>query len=187
MRWAVDLLARGGCNPVLVVLPEGLEPPGDVSEGDVVSFTTGGPTRQDSVGNALELVETPRVLVHDAVRPLAGASLLERVLGALHGVDGVIPAVPIDETIARVESRVVVETVDRACLWRAQTPAAFVTQSLQTAYERARAEVFVGTDEAQLVLRYGGKVAVVPGNRANIKVTFPEDLGLVGSLLGAMR
>jgi 2-C-methyl-D-erythritol 4-phosphate cytidylyltransferase len=185
LRWAVDLLHGAGCRPLVIVLPAGLEPPDDVIATDEVLFTTGGSTRQESVSNALTLVRSPRVLVHDAVRPLAEVSLLERVLSRLDGIDGVIPAVPIDETIKRVEEGMAIETVDRTCLWRAQTPSAFLTATLKAAYERARIDGFVGTDEAQLVQRYGGRVAVVPGSRTNIKVTFPEDLSLVESLLGA--
>jgi 2-C-methyl-D-erythritol 4-phosphate cytidylyltransferase len=129
-------------------------------------------------------VHSERVVVHDAARPLADVALLERVLAALNGVEGVTPAVPVDETIKRVEEGLVLETVDRTGLWRAQTPSVFDTETLRTAHERAVREGFVGTDEGQLVQRYGGRVAIVPGSRMNIKVTYPEDVHLVESLMG---
>jgi 2-C-methyl-D-erythritol 4-phosphate cytidylyltransferase len=168
---------------VFIVLPPDLDPPDDVAPTDVVSFIEGGLTRQESVGNALQRVTSERVVVHDAARPLADLPLLERVLKALRDVDGVTPAVPVDETIKRVAGGFAVETVDRTDLWRAQTPSAFLSRVLKTAHRRATEEGFIGTDEAQLVQRYGGRVAVVPGSRINIKVTYPEDIRLVESII----
>jgi 2-C-methyl-D-erythritol 4-phosphate cytidylyltransferase len=172
---------------VLVVLPSGAEPPGDVVSNDVVSFIEGGSTRQESVANALELVTSTHVVVHDAARPLADLPLLERVLTGLAGVDGAIPAVPVDETIKRVHGGVAIETVDRTDLWRAQTPSAFDTRVLKASHERAAQDKFVGTDEGQLVQRYGGTVAVVQGSRMNIKVTYPEDIQLVEAIMQGAR
>jgi 2-C-methyl-D-erythritol 4-phosphate cytidylyltransferase len=184
VRRALDMLRAGACSPVVIVLPEDQGPPDDVADSEVVAFVTGGPTRQESVANALRLVTSERVVIHDAVRPLADVSLLERVLVALKDVDGVTPAVPMDETIKRVEAGFTVETVDRTDLWRAQTPSAFATEMLLDAHHRAANEGFTGTDEGQLVQRYGGKVAIVRGSRMNIKVTYPEDIHLVESILG---
>jgi 2-C-methyl-D-erythritol 4-phosphate cytidylyltransferase len=183
VRRAVDMLRAGGCDPVIVVLPPDLDAPQDVVSEPGIAFVVGGETRQESVANALRLVTSRRVVVHDAARPLADQSLLERVLAALDGVDGVIPAIPMDETIKRVSEGRSLETVDRSSLWRAQTPSAFRTEALRKAHERAAAEGFVGTDEGQLLERYGGSVAIVQGSRMNIKVTYPEDLGLVQALL----
>lgn len=149
-----------------------------------MSFVAGGPTRQESVANALRLVSSDRVVVHDAARPLADASLLERVLAALEGFDGVLPAVPLDETLKKIREDGPLETLDRSGLWRAQTPSAFVTESLRKAHERATSEGFVGTDEAQLLERCGCRVAVVQGSRRNIKVTYPEDFEVVAAILG---
>jgi 2-C-methyl-D-erythritol 4-phosphate cytidylyltransferase len=184
VRWSLDLLRAGGCDPVIIVLPADVPPPTDVSSDSSVLFSAGGLTRQDSVANGLRLVRSQRVVVHDAARPLADVALLERVLAALDHVDGVTPGVPVDETIKRVGEGFALETVDRTHLWRAQTPSAFVTETLRAAHQRAAEEGFVGTDEGQLVQRYGGRVAIVPGSRMNIKVTYPEDVHLVESLMG---
>jgi 2-C-methyl-D-erythritol 4-phosphate cytidylyltransferase len=187
LRRAVDMLRAGGCDPVIVVLPPDLPGPDDVVPNDGISFVDGGATRQESVANALRMVTSSRVVVHDAARPLADVSLLNRVLHALEGVDGVIPAIPMDETIKKVADGRSVETVDRAFLWRAQTPSVFRTEVLRKAHERAAGEGFLGTDEGQLVERYGGSVAIVQGSRANIKVTYPEDVDLVEALLAGQR
>ncbi len=186
VRWAVDMLRAGGCDPVVVVLPPDVDPPEDVRDQGV-SFVAGGPSRQESVGNALRLVTSERVVIHDAARPLADVALMARVLEALTDVDGVVPVIPMDETIKRVTGSVAVETVDRTGLWRAQTPSAFNTEVLRKAHEQAARDGFIGTDEGQVVERYGGKVAVVLGSRMNIKLTYPEDIRLVGALLKERR
>jgi 2-C-methyl-D-erythritol 4-phosphate cytidylyltransferase len=177
------MLRTGGCAPVIVVLAPDLGVPDDVVADQGTTFVDGGTTRQESVANGLQLVTSPRVVVHDAARPLADAGLLKRVLDALDGVDGVVPAVPMDETIKRVTEGKSIGTMDRTGLWRAQTPSAFNTHVLRKAHELAASEGFVGTDEGQLVERYGGAVAIVPGSRLNIKVTYPEDVDLVAALL----
>jgi 2-C-methyl-D-erythritol 4-phosphate cytidylyltransferase len=187
VRRAVDMLRAGGCNPVIVALPADLRGPDDVVPEHGISFVEGGATRQESVANALRLVTSSRVVVHDAARPLADVPLLKRVLSALEGVDGVIPAIPMDETIKKVAEGRSVETVDRTSLWRAQTPSAFQTDVLRQGHERAAREGFVGTDEGQLVERYGGAIAIVQGSRMNIKVTYPEDVDLVEALLEEQR
>ena len=145
----------------------------------------GGDARQDSVGNGLEHVITERVVVHDAARPMAGAELVRALIAELDSAEAVLAAVPVDETLKYVEEGRVLQTVDRTKMWRSQTPAAFRTAALKEAHRRAAEEGFVGTDESQLVERYGGRVRVVRGSRANVKVTFPEDFALAEAMLKA--
>ena len=153
---------------------------------DDLHIVAGGPARQDSVGNGLALVTTESVVVHDAARPFATADLVRKVISGLGEADAVVAAMPVDETIKRVDDNGgVVETVDRSSLWRAQTPAAFHTNLLKAAHERARSEGFTGTDESQLIERYGGSVSIVRGQRDNMKVTFPEDIALAQSMMDA--
>jgi 2-C-methyl-D-erythritol 4-phosphate cytidylyltransferase len=155
-------------------------PPG--IEAEVIA---GGDARQDSVGNGLALVSTERVVVHDAARPMASADLVGALIAELDDADAVLAAVPVDETLKHVEEGRVLKTVDRTKMWRSQTPAAFRTEALKDAHRRAAEEGFVGTDESQLVERYGGRVRVVRGSRANVKVTFPEDFALAEAMLKA--
>ena len=157
---------------------------------DDVLLTPGGATRQDSVWNGLQLVTSGSVIVHDAARPMVTADLVRSVLDALdeEEVDAVVAAVPVDETLKLVRhGQTVTETVDRSSLWRAQTPAGFKTDALRSAHERANADGFVGTDESQLIERYGGSVKVVPGSRDNLKVTFPEDFSVAEAMFEAGR
>ncbi len=144
------------------------------------------------MSRGLLLVDTDAVVVHDAARPFASADLVEDVLQVLHeqDVDAVVPGLAMDETIKEVTQpdALVLRTVDRSGLWRVQTPAAFRTAVLKRAHRRAEEEGFVGTDESQLVERFGdGRIMIVPGRRDNLKVTFPEDFAVAEAMLEARR
>ena len=171
----------------MLVVPPDLVDLARLEAPDDVVLTPGGETRQDSVWNGLQQIDAETVVVHDAARPLVTADLVRSVLDALgDGADAVVAAVPVDETLKLVrDGQTVSETVDRSKLWRAQTPAAFKTASLRAAHERANDEGFVGTDESQLIERYGGSVKVVPGTRDNLKVTFPEDFSVAEAMFEA--
>lgn len=145
----------------------------------------GGTTRRDSVRNCLDHVGTDRVVVHDAARPLLGTDLVRAVVTALDEADAAIPAVPIGETIKRVEEDRVLETLDRSGLWTAQTPQAFRTEILKKAH--AGGGDAAVTDDAQLVEAVGGRVAVVPGHPTNIKITNREDFDLAEAILRRRR
>jgi len=121
------------------------------------------------------------VLVHDAARPLLEDDVVERVLGPLsEGYEGVVPALPIADTVKRVEGSVVAETISRGSLVAAQTPQAFLVPALREAFADGTEGA---TDCAALVERGGGRVAVVEGDRRLLKVTTREDLELVESWL----
>ena len=146
-----------------------------------VTVAVGGATRQESVLHGLEHVDGPeRVVVHDAARPFITKDLLRRVLDGMGDCDGAIAAEPVEETLKAVDGARVVETVDRARLWRAQTPQAFLTEALRKAHAMAEGEA--ATDDAQLVELAGGRIAVVRGERRNIKITFEEDFRLAESM-----
>ena len=184
IEWALDALVEAGCDPIVVVIPEGWdEAAAAVTADRNVRVCIGGPTRQASIHNGLAVVDSDRVVVQDASRPLVTGELIGRVIQALETVDAAIAAVPMDETLKRGERDLVVETVDRSTIYKAQTPAAFKTSVLKEAHRRADAEGFVGTDEAQLIERYGGTVALVPGSRHNLKITWAEDFEVAEAIL----
>jgi 2-C-methyl-D-erythritol 4-phosphate cytidylyltransferase len=121
------------------------------------------------------------VLVHDAARPLVGDDVLERVLAPLsEGWDGVVPGLPLADTVKRVDADRVVETLDRTGLVAVQTPQAFLADVLRDA---CRGELGGATDCSSLVEARGGRVKVVPGDPRLAKVTTPADLELVESWL----
>ena len=186
---SVDRLDRcAWIDAIVVAAPEGWEEAAillseELVATKVVSCVTGGATRAESVRAALE--EVPDValviVVHDAARPLVGDDVVERVLAPLaEGYDGAIPVVPIPDTVKRVESGRVVETVSRENLVGAQTPQAFLAPALRKAFA---GELSGATDCASLVERTGGRVAVVDGDPRLVKVTTREDLALVESWL----
>jgi 2-C-methyl-D-erythritol 4-phosphate cytidylyltransferase len=173
---------------VVVALPsvDVADPPIPVPGG--VRVVEGGAERGASVRNALEAVpdEADIVLIHDAARPLLSRAVLDRVLDAVAPGTGAIAAVPMADTLKRVgEGGVIAETLDRAGLWRAQTPQGFPREMILGAYRRAAAEGVVATDDAALVERYGGRVVVVDGDPRNLKITRPEDLARARALLAA--
>jgi len=77
----------------------------------------------------------------------------------------------------------VVETLPRAACWAAQTPQVFRIELLREALEKAEADGFVGSDDAQLVERLGAAVGVVEGDPRNFKITWPADVGLAEAVL----
>ena len=151
----------------------------------LVPAVAGGAERQDSVraGLAALPVEVELVAVHDAARALVRPAAVERVIDAAGRHGAAILAVPARDTIKRVAGGRVVETPARASCWAAQTPQVFRTEVLREAHEKAAAERFVGTDDAELVERLGVSVEVVEGDADNLKLTHPEDLALAEQLL----
>ena len=150
--------------------------------GKVAEAVTGGTTRAASVAAAISVVpdDAAVVLVHDAARPVLPEEVIERVLTALNeGWDGAIPVMSLTDTVKRVESDRVVETVEREGLAVAQTPQAFVAPVLRAALSDDDA-----TDCSALVEARGGRIKAVTGDPRLIKVTGPEDLETVEHLLG---
>jgi 2-C-methyl-D-erythritol 4-phosphate cytidylyltransferase len=150
--------------------------------GKVAEAVTGGSTRAASVAAAIAVVpeDAVVVLVHDAARPVLPEEVIERVLTALNeGWDGAIPVMSLTDTVKRVESDRVVETVEREGLAVAQTPQAFVAPVLRAALSDDDA-----TDCSALVEARGGRIKAVTGDARLIKVTDPADLEAVEHLLG---
>jgi 2-C-methyl-D-erythritol 4-phosphate cytidylyltransferase len=177
-------------DAIVVAAPPGWEEPSillaeELAASKVVACVTGGATRAESVANALAEVpeEALVVLVHDAARPLVDDGLVERLLGPLgEGFDGVVPVLPVADTLKRVRDGTVEETVDREGLVAAQTPQAFLAPTLRRAFSQ---ELAGATDCASLVERVGGRIAIVDGDPRLLKITTPADLALVGALLQA--
>jgi 2-C-methyl-D-erythritol 4-phosphate cytidylyltransferase len=150
--------------------------------GKVAEAVTGGTTRAASVAAAISVVpeDAAVVLVHDAARPVLPEDVIERVLTALNeGWDGAIPVLSLADTVKRVESDRVVETLEREGLAVAQTPQAFVAPVLRAALSDDDA-----TDCSELVEARGGRIKAVAGDARLIKVTGAADLETVEHLLG---
>ena len=190
VRWSVEgLLAAGAQEVVVVVARDRLSQAEDALAGLVGwKAVTGGRTRAASVQAGLAaLTAGPHqpVLIHDAARPFVGRAHVERLLAALDLADGAIPTLPVPDTLKRGEG-VVNETVSRDGLWRAQTPQAFRLGALRDAYARWPAGE-EPTDDASVMERAGGKVAMAPGDPMLMKLTYPEDFMLAEQLCGGRR
>ena len=151
----------------------------------VKRIVPGGKERQDSVYNALMHVHgyDGLVLIHDGVRPLISAQLIERLLNEVEGVDGVVPGLPVKETLKKVDTDgMVLSTVKRDTLWSIQTPQVFTFHIIKEAFDKAHTDGFYATDDAALVERIGGKIKIIAGSPFNIKITTPEDFEIVKSL-----
>jgi 2-C-methyl-D-erythritol 4-phosphate cytidylyltransferase len=174
---------------IVVVTPPDWEEPTillaeELGAGKVTAAVPGGETRADSVRAGL--AETPEnvpvVLVHDAARPFLSEAVLERVLSGLgDGVDGVVPALPLADTVKRANGHEVVETLDRNGLYAVQTPQAFVAAVLRSALADVGRD---GSDCAAYVEAAGGRIRLVDGDPALFKITTAADLTLAERFLG---
>ena len=153
-------------------------------EGFLERYTmvSGGITRFHSVQNALKYVgDAGVVAVHDGVRPLVRRALLERLFDAALSHSAVIPAVPVAESLRRMEGEEATVPVDRTGMLLVQTPQLFDAGVLKAAYGLPYSTAF--TDDASVVEAAGTPVHIVPGDRINLKITTPDDLALAEGLL----
>lgn len=174
-------------DDVIVVLPAALvNAPGTwtaATPPPAVRIVAGGARRQDSVANAFDSVsgDSDVVLVHDAARPFITAELISRAIDAAAEHGAAIVAVPVRDTVKRVESRgnsrVVADTIPRDSVYLAQTPQAFRRDVLRDAVALGRSGVDA-TDEAMLAERAGHAVHIVEGDPSNVKITTADDLEL---------
>jgi 2-C-methyl-D-erythritol 4-phosphate cytidylyltransferase len=178
-QWSV-----AACRPcaagVVLVVPPGSEEQGNFGADDLV---VGGATRSESVRCGLAAVPEAAdvIIVHDAARPLAAPALFTAVAAAAADTGAAICALPVSDTIKRVDDGLVAETLDRNALVAVQTPQAFEAGLLR----RAHASGAEATDDAALVELLGAPVRVVPGDAGNFKITTPADLRAAEQLLAA--
>jgi 2-C-methyl-D-erythritol 4-phosphate cytidylyltransferase len=150
-----------------------------------IELVVGGERRQQSVQQALNAVSASPddvVLVHDAVRPLVTAEIIDEVIEAAKKYGAAIAGLPAVDTVKQVErtaeGAIVKSTIPRAGIVLAQTPQGFHYSVIKKAFDEAAADGFTGTDEASLAERSGHEVAVVMGSPRNIKITTPADMEL---------
>lgn len=155
----------------------------------VLDVVPGGAERQDSVREGLQAAppEAAWIVVHDAVRPFVTPDLVERVLAAARVPGAATCGWPVRETVKRVGDAMVETTLPREGLWLTQTPQAFRRELLREAHDKALRDGYQGTDDAVLVERLGGRVAMIEGLPDNLKITTPDDLKTVRAWVGGAR
>ena len=148
-----------------------------------VTYVFGGDDRQTSVLNGLRALadaQAQHVFIHDAARPFVSQKLIERCLDNIANADGVIPALPVTDTLKKAENGIISETVPRDGLYRAQTPQLFEFTKLLTAHEIAPKGM---TDDAAVAEHAGLRVCIIDGEVENIKLTTEEDFAMTSNLL----
>ena len=155
-----------------------------------VIFACGGDTRRASVHNALVRLapfNPSYVLIHDGARPWIQPELIERIIDAAIKYGAVIPALPLTETPKELEysedggageKTFIKRHLKRVTICAAQTPQGFKFPEILAAHEKAAARDAEYTDDAEVWGEFIGRVAVIPGDPQNKKITYPEDLSL---------
>ncbi len=177
LEWSLEAL-RAACDRVVAAVPVGHE------EGP--DLVMGAASRSASVRAALRTApEASVAVVHDAARPLVTADLVRACIDALEeGWDGAAAAAPMTDTVKEAaDDGRVLRTLDRAALWRIQTPQAFRARALLRALEVPDEVLAAATDDASLVEAAGGSVRVVAAPPENLKVTTAADLAMAEALL----
>jgi 2-C-methyl-D-erythritol 4-phosphate cytidylyltransferase len=190
VAWTLRSVAAAACVRRIIVVahPDRFEEVAAapyVRELDAV-VVPGGPRRQDSVANGVEVATAPVVLMHDGARPLVTPDLLDRVAAEAWKMGWVIPIVAVPESMHEIVDGKIVRTVNRTGLYRSQTPHGARLELLRRAHsiqDPRGPETFM--DHTTLVQSAGITVATVPGEAQNLKVTLPGDDELVIALLEA--
>lgn len=187
VRWSVEALLAAGAEDVIVVISPGSEAEAEAALAGLSGWrpAAGGATRADSVRGGLAALDGPRdraVLIHDAARPLLGRHIIRRLLEELEYVDGVLPGLPVADSLRRANEGRLSGTVDRNGLWRAQTPQAFRRRTIVDAYA-AWPTGETATDEAAVLERAGGSVLIIRGDPRLMKLTYPEDFAMAEAFI----
>ncbi len=191
LAWSAEIMAASPrVSGVIVVAPAGMEASfngllAEEAARKLRAAVSGGNSRQDSVYNGLERVPegTTHVLIHDAARPCLSAALRDRVIDALASHDAVVPAIPVTDTLIRDMDAGVDAILDRVNIAGVQTPQGFRLELIRRAHRIARERGFKSSDDGSLVLALAEKVATVPGERTNLKVTFRDDVIIAEAIL----
>lgn len=191
LAWSAEVLAASPqVSGLILVGPAGQEASftallAEEAARKLRAAVAGSATRQDSVYNGLEQVPegTTHVLIHDAARPCLSAALRDRVIDALATHDAVVPAVPVTDTLIRDIDAGVDAILDRVSIAGVQTPQGFRLDLIRRAHRIARERGFKSSDDGSLVLALAEKVATIPGERTNLKVTFRDDVIIAEAIL----
>jgi len=191
LRWSAEALLEAGARPLVVVVAQG----DDERAGSVLAglegwrLARGGPLRAQSVTSGLDALaeaEGEFVVIHDAARPFVRPRHIQSLFTHIGETDGAVPALPVADTLKRAGAGPdELSTVSRENLWRAQTPQAFRLAALRAAYGAWDGEA--ATDDAAVIEKAGGAVALAPGDPMLMKLTYPEDFAMAERLAGTMR
>lgn len=157
----------------------------DILTDERVSFVIGGDTRQQSVMNAVDMIDDCElIIIHDGARPLIKSVDIENTIRAAKENKAAAVGTFVKDTVKVVDKNgFVVSTPDRSTLFAVQTPQIFDFELYKNAAKNAREKGLDFTDDCQLVECFNKKVKTVAGSYSNIKITTPDDIVLAENLL----
>ena len=196
--WALTtFVEQANIEHVILTVPEGWQanaqdligqhlPQATVRDG--ITVIAGGSSRQQSVCIALEALarfkRVPHnVLIHDAVRPFVTASGINQILAKLEEDDAITLAIPVSDSIKRVDKDTIIEDLDRDGLMLMQTPQAAKFHLMLEAHKSAKLKHLVATDDAAIIKSHGVYVNILVGSKLNFKITEPEDMMIAQALI----
>ena len=193
MVMSVEAMAAGGCTDAVVVINETLAEalgPALAALPIPVHQTMGGATRQESVHNGLKVIrddphlsQATIVLIHDAVRPMVPAKVVDGVIRAVReGAEAVAPAVLVSDSMRELTNEGLTKVVDRSRLRAIQTPQGFPLDVILDAHDRMASHSGDFTDDVSCAEQAGHRVVLVSGSRLSMKITEPSDLTVARAL-----
>jgi 2-C-methyl-D-erythritol 4-phosphate cytidylyltransferase/2-C-methyl-D-erythritol 2,4-cyclodiphosphate synthase len=176
---SVEAMIAAGCAPIVVVIPDGAEQIAEAALAGIANLRLipGGATRQQSVQIGLEAlaVDAPKyVLIHDAARPVVPQAVIARLIAALEVQQAAIPVLPLIDSLAQERDGIMAATADRGILRRVQTPQAFHYPAILAAHRAWQGGASAG-DDAQVAQAAGIVIAMIEGDEALQKLTYPSD------------
>lgn len=156
----------------------------DISK--VTQVISGGATRVESSLAGVSAVRrgAKLIAIHDGARPLVSQELIERVVKEANEHISAVPVLQSTDTLKRVDSRgVIVEGIDRASVFRVQTPQVFDADIIKGALTKAVEKRLPITDDCSAVDMMGFSTYTVEGDAGNIKLTLPENMVLAEAIL----
>ncbi|WP_022697807.1 bifunctional 2-C-methyl-D-erythritol 4-phosphate cytidylyltransferase/2-C-methyl-D-erythritol 2,4-cyclodiphosphate synthase [Euryhalocaulis caribicus] len=191
LRWSLELfgLTRPCARIVVVCDPDRAREIETMAAGlkTPVETVPGGETRTASVRAGLETMRgnpPDMVFIHDAARPLASPRLIDDLSAALDEASAAAAALPVRDALKRKAEGLLGEEMDRESLMAMQTPQAFAYQAIMDAYDALPPDAVL-SDDVAVAQRAGMEVRAVPGDRMNFKITDPQDLAMMESLMNA--
>lgn len=187
VQWSIDAFIASGSTEIILVVPEDDLQAAARYTSQTCRVVAGGANRSDSVQNGLKALSELAapddiVLIHDAARPLINQALIDALLKRLQTARAAILALPVTDSLKKVDGTAIIDAPSRDDLWRAQTPQAFRYKDIVHAYA-AWPNDKVATDDAMIAAQSGIAVEIVEGSQALQKLTYPEDFAVLEAFM----
>lgn len=189
----------GGFEKVIVLCPKTwLRQTQDIVDrylphfADDIAVIAGGPQRNDTVMNAVDYIEQHYgiddetiIVTHDAVRPFVTHRIIQENIAAVREYDACDTVIPASDTIVEsTDGRTIASIPPRSDYYQGQTPQSFRAARLKRLFqELTDEEKATLTDACKILVLKGETVALVRGDVANIKITYPNDMRVAKAMM----